>query len=128
MDLIQILVDQLGVDKSQASGGAGLLLNLAKEKLGDGDFSQISNMIPDVGNLLSSAPKAGGLGSMIGGVASALGGEKTGGLADLASLAGGFSKLNLDSGMIAKFIPVILSFVSSKGGSQVKNILESALK
>jgi len=49
-------------------------------------------------------------------------------LGNLASLAGGFSKLGLDSGMIGKFIPIILSFAQSKGGDVVKKLLEKALK
>jgi len=129
MDLINLLVDQLGVDKSQASGGAGLILNLVKEKLADGDFKQIADIIPGISDMLGAAPKTGGgLGGLIGGMASAFGGEKAEGLADLAELAGGFSKLNLDSDMVAKFIPVILSFVSSKGGDTLKNILAGVLK
>ena len=30
--------------------------------------------------------------------------------------------------MVGKFLPVILSFVQSKGGDQVKNLLAGALK
>jgi hypothetical protein len=51
-----------------------------------------------------------------------------GGGSGLAGLAGGFSKLGLDSGMIGKFLPIILSFVQSKGGGGVKTILEKVLK
>jgi hypothetical protein len=51
-----------------------------------------------------------------------------GGAGGLTSLAGGFSKLGLDAGMIGKFVPIILSFVQSKGGNAVKGILEKVLK
>lgn len=51
-----------------------------------------------------------------------------GGVGGLANLAGGFSKLGLDSGMIGKFVPIILSFVQSKGGDAIKGILEKVLK
>jgi hypothetical protein len=63
----------------------------------------------------------------LGKMASGLGGT-AGQLGTLASLAGGFSKLGMDSGMIGKFIPIILSFVQSKGGEGVKALLEKALK
>ena len=53
-----------------------------------------------------------------------LGGAASG-LGSLASLAGGFSKLGLDAGMISKVIPIILNFVQSKGGPGVKAILEN---
>jgi hypothetical protein len=76
--------------------------------------------------LIESAPESGGIAGALGGLASALGGSGSE-LGNLASLAGGFSKLELDSGMIGKFIPVILSFVESKGGGAVKGLLEQAL-
>ena len=63
----------------------------------------------------------------IGKLASGLGGG-AGQLGNLASLAGGFSNLGMDSGMIGKFIPIILSFAQSKGGDVVKGLLEKVLK
>ena len=109
-ELIAQLVSQLGVQEGQAKGGAGLLLKMAQSKLG-GDFSKVSEAVP-------------GLGGLVG----ALGGGKAGGLADLASLAGGFSQLKLDPQMISKFVPVILSFVQSKGGQDVVKLLAGVLK
>jgi len=126
MELIDLLTNTLGVNADQATGGAGLLFKLAKEKLGDTDFSQISQHVPGVNELIESAPESGGIVGALGGLASALGGSGSE-LGNLASLAGGFSKLELDSGMIGKFIPVILSFVESKGGGAVKGLLEQAL-
>jgi len=126
MELIDLLTNTLGVNSDQATGGAGLLFRLAKEKLGDTDFSQISQHVPGVNELIESAPESGGIAGALGGLASALGGSGSE-LGNLASLAGGFSKLELDSGMIGKFIPVILSFVESKGGGAVKGLLEQAL-
>lgn len=49
-------------------------------------------------------------------------------MAGLANLAAGFSNLNPDSGMIGKFIPIILSFAQSKGGDVVKSLLTGVLK
>ena len=46
----------------------------------------------------------------------------------LASLTGGFKSLGLDSGMVSKFVPIILQFVQSKGGNDVKALLGKALK
>jgi hypothetical protein len=126
MELIDLLTNTLGVKENQATGGAGLLFKVAKEKLGDTDFSQISQHVPGINELIESAPESGGIGGALGGLASALGGSGSE-LGNLASLAGGFSKLGLDSGMISKFIPVILSFVESKGGGAVKGLLEQAL-
>ena len=125
-ELIGELVKQLGVDQGQAQGGAGLLFKMAKEKLG-GDFSKVTQALPEVQGLINSAPEAGGVAKMLGGFAGALGGQGKG-LADLASLAGGFSQLKLDSGMIAKFVPVVLNFVKSKAGQDVVALLAKAIQ
>jgi len=127
MELLQILTQQLGISDDQAKGGSGLLFKLAKEKLGSDDFSKVASAIPGIDDLLSAAPKSGGLAGAIGGLASSLGGN-AGQLGNLASLAGGFKKLDLDSGMVGQFIPIILSFVQSKGGDTVKALLEKAMK
>ena len=42
---------------------------------------------------------------------------------NLAKLAGGFSKLGLDADMVGKFVPVILAFVTRKGGAGVGSIV-----
>jgi hypothetical protein len=127
MEILNMLTDQLGVTEEQAKGGAGAIFSLAKEKLGDGDFSKVAEAIPGMDDLLGAAPASGGLAGMVGGLASKLGGgaEK---LAGLASLAGGFKALGLDSGMAGKFIPIILSFVQSKGGDSIKSLLAGVLK
>jgi hypothetical protein len=126
MELTDLLVKNLGINETQAQGGAGLLFKQAKEKLSGDDFSKVSAAVPGVDSLISAAPESGGGGVMggLGKLVSGLGGSKGG----VAGLAGGFSKLGLDAGMIGKFLPVILSFVQSKGGDGVKGILEKVLK
>jgi hypothetical protein len=76
---------------------------------------------------LGAAPASGGLAGVVGGLASKLGGG-AGKLGSLASLAGGFKDLGLDSSMVGKFIPIILSFVQSKGGDSIKSLLAGVLK
>ena len=46
MELIEMLTSQLRVSDEQAKGGSGLLLQLAKEKLGEDDFDQIARPVP----------------------------------------------------------------------------------
>jgi hypothetical protein len=120
MELTDLLTKNLGVNQTQAQGGAGLLFNLAKQKIGAGDFSKVSAAVPGMDGLLKAAPESGGV---IGGI-----GKLFGGGGGIASLAGGFSKLGMDGGMMSKFIPIILQFVQSKGGDGVKSILEKVLK
>ncbi len=127
MELLQILTSQLGVTQGQAEGGAGLLFKMVKEKLDSDDFSQVVRTVPGIENMISSVPESGGLAGALGGLASSFGGS-AGQLGSLASLASGFKSLNLDSGMIGQFVPIILSFAQSKGGDIVKNILEKVLK
>lgn len=127
MELIQQLTQGLSVDETQAKGGAGLIFKMAKEKLGDGKFAQVASAVPGVSSLMGEAPEAGkGLAGAIGGLAGAVGAG--GSVANIASLAGGFSQLGLNPGMATKFVPIILSFVQSKGGDGVKDILAGVLK
>ena len=133
-ELVGQLVQQLGIKPEQAQGGAGLLLKLAKDKLG-GDFGQVEKSVPGVNELIGSAPKpegvAGGLGGMLGGLAGKIGGGAGGALGNLgglASLAGGFSQLKLDPALIAKFAPIIIAFAKSKGGDTVAALLGKVLK
>ena len=138
MELIQQLVSSLGVNEEQAKGGAGLLFNLAKEKLEAGDFQQIADKVSGISDLLGAAPApssaasaSGGMMGALGGAAAALGAgrlsDKLGGLGDLAGLASGFSQLGLSSDMVGKFAPIVLSFVRSQGGDGVKALLEKVL-
>jgi hypothetical protein len=119
IELVNLITKNLGVSETQAQGGAGLLFKLAKDKLGAGDFSKVSAAVPGMDSLLNAAPTGG----ILAGV-----GKLFGGGGGLASLAGGFSKLGLDSGMIGKFVPIILQFVQGKGGDGVKVLLEKVLK
>lgn len=130
-ELIKALVSQLGVTDDQAVKGSGLLFKAAKERLG-GDFSKIEQALPDVARLIQKAPSAsassaGGLGGMLGGLASALGGGGSK-LGTLASLAGGFSSLKLSPDMIGRFGSVILDTLKSKAGPDILKLLAGALK
>ena len=122
-----MLTSQLGISEGQAQSGAGLLFKLAKEKLDTHEFSQVENAIPEIGDLISAAPEAGGVAGALGGILTSFGGNANQ-LGDLARLAGGFKDLGLNADLVGKFIPIILAFVQSRGGDTIKNILEGALK
>lgn len=127
MDLIKLLTENLGVSSSQAEGGTGLLLDLAKKQLGGDDFSKISNAIPNADSLMKNIPQASGLGGVLGGLGGMLGG-KAGGLGNMAALAGGFSKLDMDGDMIQKFVPVIMSYLKEQGGDELEGLLKKVMK
>ena len=126
MELIQQLVSQLGIQEGQAKGGAGLLFKQAKERLGSDEFSQLVQKVPGAESLINDAPQSGGIMGAVGSLASKFGGKGSE-LGNMASLAGGFSKLGLDRGMISKFIPIVLSYVQGKGGNEAMQLLQKAL-
>ena len=126
MELSTMLTQSLGITNEQAQGGAGLLFKLAKEKLGGAEFGQIAGAVPGIEGLIKSAPASGGgMGGMLSGLASAVSGADLGSVAKLAS---GFSSLGLNAEMVSKFIPIVLSFVQSKGGDKAKDLLSGVLK
>lgn len=121
-NLVGTLMSQLGVSDQQASGGAGLLFKLARDKLSSEQFSQISAAVPEASTLVGAAPASGG--GVMGMLGKAMGGQA----GDLASLAGGFSQLGMDAGMIQKFIPIVLEFVQQRGGAGAAGLLQQVLK
>ncbi len=126
-DLVGKLTSRLGVTKEQATGGAGSIFKLAKEKLSSSDFSKVSEGIPGVDSLMSAAPKTGGLENRLGGAPS-LFGKKAKSVGGLTSLTGNFSKLGLSPDMIGKFVPVVLEHAQNMSGDKVMNLLKGALK
>jgi len=122
MDLVSMLVDNLGVTKEQAKGGAGSLFQNAKENLSGDDFQKVSDAVPGMDSYLAAAPEKSSAGGAFGKLSS-LGGS-AGKLGSLASLADSFKQLGLDSSMVSKFIPVVLQFVQSEGGASVVNLLK----
>jgi hypothetical protein len=125
-ELVDMLTKNLGIDGKQAEGGAAVLFNAAKAKLGGAEFGQLLGGVPGLSDLMQKAPPTGGggLGGMLGGLASAMGGNA--GL--IATIVGGFSKLGLKADDAKKFVPVILDFLRTKVGPDVISKLENTLR
>lgn len=123
-ELVGQLTKGLNITPQQATGGAGALFGVAKSRLSPGDFKQIAAVVPGMGSFLKAAPSTGG-GSGLSGLTGSLPGNMGGGLASAASA---FQKLGLSPDMVAKFAPILTSFVQSKGGATVANLLSGALK
>lgn len=125
-ELVDMLTRTLGIDGKQAEGGAAVLFNAAKEKLGAGEFGKLLGDVPGLADLMHKAPPAGGggLGGMLGGLASAMGGNA----ALIANIVGGFSKLGLKADDAKKFVPVILDFLRTKVSPDVVTKLENTLR
>jgi len=126
MNIVDQIIQQLGVSKEQAESGLGLILKVAKDKLG-ADFSQVSNVIPEANHLVNTAPadeEKSALGGLFGALAEKAG---LGGLWKLAELASKFQKLGLDMDKLQAFVKTVLAFVESKGGTVVKDLLNKVL-
>jgi hypothetical protein len=127
MDLIKLLTEQLGITDAQAKGGAGLIFDLVKKHVSGDEFQQVTKAVPQVQVWMSAAPQEAGGGGLWGLAGSLAGQLGLGDLGKLAELASGFQKLNLDPGMLAKFAPIVMKFVESLGGDQLKAILAKVL-
>lgn len=153
--LVDMLVSQMGVTSEQATGGAGAIFNLAKEHLAPDEFSQIAQAVPGIDSLMSAAPTAsaestaggatgsvadlskmatgsGESGSMTGMASKAMGDATSttgasGAISKLGSLAGSFEQLGMSPDMVDQFVPVILDYVNSQGGSTAMQLLQGAL-
>ncbi|SDY20205.1 DUF2780 domain-containing protein [Nitrosomonas sp. Nm58] len=139
--LIGLLMQQLGVTQPQAEGGAGTLFQHAKSRMSAGDFTTLSNSVPDMQGLLAAAPApvsapapaaagagAVGGGGMMGDLAGMAAGNLPGMPAgNLPGMAGSFQQLGLAPDMVQKFIPIVVQYVQGTGGSSVASALQSAL-
>jgi len=128
LGLIQLLSSNLGVTEKQATGGAGSIFNVAKQKLSADDFAQVAKAVPGIDNMMAAAPKpkSEGVTGMLGGASSLFGGSAAS-VDKAANLSGSFSQLGMNAGMVNKFTPIILDYVKSKGGEQTMKILQGAL-
>ncbi len=125
-ELIDMLTGALGVNASQAEGGAAVLFKAAKDKLGDGEFGKLLGGVPGLSDLLNKAPASGGggLGGLLGGIAGAIGGNAK----LISTIVGGFGKLGLTPDDAKRFVPVILDFLRKKVGPDVVSKLEQTLR
>jgi len=121
--LIGSLTDLLGVNKEQATGGAGAVFREAKNNMSAGDYSQLLSAIPGIDSLIQAAPQASGLA----GKATSLFGSSSNSLQGLSALTDSFSKLGLSPEMVNKYVDVVLDFVQSEAGQQTMTMLKSAL-
>ena len=124
-ELVDMLTRNLGINGTQAEGGAAVMLKAAKDKLGDAEFGKLLGGVPGLTDLLHKAPAGGGgLGGLLGGLAGSMGGNA----GAIATILSGFGKLGLTADHAKKFVPVILEFLRSKVGPDVVSKLEKTLR
>lgn len=126
--LVNVLVDQLGINSQQAMGGVGSIFSLARQRMSPADFMQLSGSVPDMDQYLSEVPQSSGSSSSswLGNAADLIG-DQANGLGRLAALAGSFQTLGMDTNMISQFVPVVLDYVQGQGGPGAMSLLQSAL-
>jgi len=121
-ELVSALGKELSVTPEQAAGAAGALFGVAKSRLSATDFGTVSAAVPGMDALLKAAPSGGAVGTS--GALSKIGGSAAG----LATATSAFKSLGISPDLVSKAIPVLTSFVSSKGGANVAGLLAGALK
>jgi hypothetical protein len=123
-ELFDQLTKQLGIDQNQAQSGAAILFKAAKDKLGGAEFHKLLGRVPGIDDLLKRAPAGGGGGGLLGGLASALGGNA----AILANVVSGFTRLGLSAETGRKFVPIVLDFLRKHVDPEVIAKIEAALR
>jgi len=122
-ELFDSLCGQLGIDATQAQSGAAILFKAAEDKLGSDEFQKLLGGVPGLSDLVKQAP-AGGGGGLLGGLASALGGNA----AILANVVSGFSKLGLSVDTAKKCVPIVIDFLRKHVSPDVVAKIEAALR
>ncbi len=125
--LSDLLVKQLGVSQTQATGGAGALFQMAKSRMKAEAFNQLSDAVPGMDGLLAAVPKqqAGGALGLASGLSSMMGGGST--VSSALSLVSAFKQLNLSEGMVTQFTPIVLDYVKQQAGPELTGLLRLAL-
>lgn len=104
--LVGDLQKQLGVTQTQAAGGAGALLQLAKSQLEPASFGNITDQVSGLRSLVG------------GGAGEGSGNLLTSALSNISSMGGvekAFSALGLQPAAVEQFAPVILDFLKQQG-------------
>ncbi|MBV4549854.1 DUF2780 domain-containing protein [Pseudomonas sp. SWRI102] len=117
--LLNTLGSELKITPEQAVGGAGAMLGLAKNRLSEPQFSELSKSVPGLDQIAGNSAIGGlnGLGGLLGGGSdkSALLDGLLGNVKDTGDLNDAFSALGMDSGMIGQFAPIILQYLGQQG-------------
>jgi hypothetical protein len=110
--LLETLSSTVGVSDTQAAGGVGSMMSLAKSKLSPENFATVSKAVPGLDGYMKTAQDVLGPNTKI---------------TDMAGLKSAFSKFGMNPEMIGKFKPILLESAGKLGGEPVKQLLAGAL-
>lgn len=125
MRLVEHLAEELGVSARQAVGGAGLLLQLAQQRLEPAQFLRLADTIPAISDLIAKAPRTESLQSS---VMRQTMSRWLGGLGGLLAVVDGFNRLGCDKTLVRGFADSLIDFFRNQGGEEVGELLHRALR
>lgn len=123
-DMISMLTENLGVNADQASGGLGSLFNYVKGNISEDKFAQLSETLPGIGDLISSAPdvskltESGGLGGLLDKAS-----EYSESLKSVNDVKKQFEALGLKPEMIMQYVEQAKQYLDTDEGKQAKELL-----
>lgn len=130
MSIVEQLTAKLGIDDSTAKGGLGAIGDFAKGQLPDDSFEKLKSSIPGLesmmGNEGGGKEASGGIGGLMGGIASGLT-DKLGSIGGAAELMAKLKSLGLDETQIMGFVEQVLSFLEDKGMGDIASKVKSML-
>lgn len=126
-ELVNQLMNRVGVNEHQARAGTGALLKAAQERMDPGEFEQLLGSVPGVRDLLQAAPQQSATGGLLSGIASMIGGDKSD-MAQATRLLTAFGSLNMGKDEIMKFLPVVTDYLKTHGGESIVDDLRAALR
>lgn len=124
-ELLTKIQAKTGLTPEQSKAGLGLVLKLAKDKLGP-NFDKVAAALPGAEALIAGAPQAGGLAGLAGGLLGGLGGG-AGKLAGLASVLGAAQKVGLNQDQLMGIGKQAADYLQAKGGPAVADLIKKAL-
>ncbi len=129
LQLLPMLMQQLNISESQASGGMGALLQAASSLLSGDDSKTLMSAIPNASSLLGMAPKVpegkaeGDLLSSA--LKAAEDSSKTVKMAN--QLTSQFKSLGMGANMIPGFVETAKNYLANSGNEEAGTLLTSAL-
>jgi len=114
-------LSSLNLSPQQAVGGTGAMLDLAKNQLPGAQYSQLTESVPGLDQMVGSngLQQLSGLGGLLGGSEAApVSSEATAAVSNvnnLQDLNKAFSALGMDSGMVEQFTPLLLQYFGQQG-------------
>ncbi len=126
MELLPAITQNLGVTDQQASGGLGSLFQLAQKTLSEGDFTSLSDAVPNMQDLLGAAPEvsvdtASGDNGLVGNLLNTAG-QYSDTVKTANMVMQQFEALGLDPAMIPQYVQTINNFLQSTSGQQTVDL------